>query len=102
MYGGTFTQLLSSLPFFSLPHAVYSRIDYFFVFRTDRHRVLDCGIGVRDVSDHSGVYLKLHLDVQPKNTIWRLNTTLLNDKQFENFIKKETRDCAEFNSDTEV
>lgn len=46
--------------------------------------------------------MKLHLDVQPKNTIWSLNTALLNDKQFENFIKKETRDYAEFNSDTEV
>ena len=88
--------------FFSHPHAVYSRIDYFFIFRADRHRVLDCSIGVRDVSDHSGVYLKLHLEVQPKNTIWRLNTTLLNDNQFEEFIKKETKDYAEFNSDTEV
>jgi len=54
--------------FFSHPHAVYSRIDYFFVFRADGHRVLDCSIGVRGVSDHSGVYLRLHLDGQPKNT----------------------------------
>lgn len=97
-----FHPAVKQFTFFSHPHRVYSRVDYFFVFRTDRHRVLDCSIGVRDVSDHSGVYLKLHLDVQPKNTIWRLNTTLLNDKQFENFIKKETRDYAEFNSDTEV
>ncbi len=97
-----FHPAVKQFTFFSHPHAVHSRIDYFSVFRTDRHRVLDCSIGVRDVSDHSGVYLKLHPDVQPKNTIQRLNATLLNDKQFENFIKKETMGYAEFNSDTEV
>ncbi len=88
--------------FFSHPHAVYSRIDYFFVFKADGHRVRDCCIGVRDVSDHSGVYLKLHLDAQQKNIIWRLNTTLLNDNQFVNFIKNETKDYTEFNSDKEL
>lgn len=64
--------------------------------------MLDCNIGVRDISNHSGVYMKIHLDVPHKNTIWRLNTSILNDNQFEDFIKKETRDYMEFNGNTEV
>ncbi len=78
--------------FYSHPHAVYSRIDYFFMFRTDRHRVSDCSIGVRDVSDHSGVHMKVHFDAPQRNTVWRLNTSLLNDIQFKDFIKKELRE----------
>ena len=46
--------------------------------------------------------MKIHLDMPHKNTIWRLNTSLLNDNQFENFIKKEIGDYTEFNSNTEV
>ena len=46
----------------------------------------------RDVSDHSGVYMKINLDIPHKNTIWRLNTSLLNDNQFEDFNKKEIGD----------
>lgn len=60
-------------------HAVYFRIDYFLMFRADRHRVLYCNIGVGDFSDHSGIYIKITLDVQHKNTIWRINTFLLNN-----------------------
>ena len=76
--------------FFSHPHAVYSRI-YSFFMSTERHRIVECNIGVSDVSDHSGVYLSLNLDAQPRNTLWMLNTTLLNDHQCEEFIKKEIK-----------
>ena len=46
--------------------------------------------------------MKIPLDIPHKNTIWRLNTSLLNDIQFEDFIKKEIGDYTEFNSNTEV
>lgn len=55
--------------FYSAPHAVFSRIDYIFMFQNDRHRILNCDIGTRDISDHSPIYLVLHLDSRPKKTI---------------------------------
>lgn len=58
--------------FYSAPHAVFSRIDYIFMFQNDRHRIQNCEIGTRDISDHSPMYLTLHLDSRPKKTIWRL------------------------------
>lgn len=65
--------------FFSHPHGVYSRIDYLFVFNFDRHRITKCEIGMKDISDHAEVYMTLHLDSKAKETLLRLNTSLLND-----------------------
>lgn len=92
----------SVFTFFSHSHAVHSRIDYFFMLISERHRIIDCNIGIRDVSYHTGVYLRLHLDVQPKSTIWRLNTSLLNDRQCEEFIEKEIKDYLEFNNNEDI
>lgn len=39
--------------FYSHPHDVYSRIDYFFVLKRDRHRIQGCDIGCIDLSDHA-------------------------------------------------
>ena len=77
--------------YFSAPHTVYSRIDFFLVFKNDRHRILNCDIGSRDISDHSPMYLTLYLDSRPKRTIWRLNTALLNNKTVIQQIKAEIR-----------
>lgn len=88
--------------FYSAPHAVYSRIDYFFMSQNDRHRILDCEIGTRDISDHSPIYLKLHLDNRPKKTIWRLNTSLLNNKTVVQQIKTEIKTFLEINDNGEV
>ena len=65
--------------FFSHPHNVHSQIDYFFMFNSERHRILKCQIGVKDISDNAGVYLSLHLDTERKSTTWRLKTSVLND-----------------------
>lgn len=46
--------------------------------------------------------MRIHLDVQPKSTVWRLNTSLLNDRQCETFIEKEMKDYMEFRSNLEV
>ncbi len=58
--------------YYSPPHKEYSRLDYFFIPTTERHRVSECKIGIRDLSDHSGVYLTLHLNNKKKDTLWRL------------------------------
>lgn len=88
--------------FFSHPHLVYSRIDYFFMFGTDRHRVIKSDIGVRDISDHAGVYLAVHLDNKPKETLWRLNTSLLNDTQCQKYVKEEFKEYIAYNDNGTV
>lgn len=52
------------------------------MFSRDRHKIKECRIGHRDLSDHSGLYLKLHLDHALKKTVCRLNIGLLNSETF--------------------
>lgn len=88
--------------FFSHSHHMYSRLDYFFMSHSDKHRILNCDIGVRDISDHAGVYLTLHLDSDRKESLWRLNTSLLNDVEFERFVKKEFKEYMDYNNNGDV
>lgn len=46
---------------YSHSHTVYSRIDYFFIFKRDRHRIHDCEIGNTDLSDHAPLSLSLQI-----------------------------------------
>ena len=55
--------------FYSARHNIHSRIDYFFMFNRDVHRVGQCRIGQRDLSDHSSLHLTLHLECPPQNTL---------------------------------
>lgn len=88
--------------FFSHSHCMYSRIDYFFMFKTERHRIIKCEIGVRDISDHAGVYLTLHLDNRPKEMLWRLNISLLNDSQCRKYIEEQFEEYMLFNDNETV
>lgn len=64
--------------------SLYIYTDYFFVIII---RIINCDAGVKDVSVHAGVYLTLHLDNKPKQTLWRLNTP-----QNQKYIKEEFND----------
>lgn len=88
--------------FISHSHCIYSRIDYFLMFKTNRHSIIKCDIGVRDISDHAGVYLTLHLDNRPKETLWRLNTKLLNDPKCRKYIEEEFEEYMLFNDNQTV
>lgn len=88
--------------FFSSAHMSHSRIDYFFMFGSDRHRVKDCEIGARDISDHSGVDLTVFLDSKPKKTFWRLNANHLNDLACKEYVKKELSEYLRHNDNGEV
>lgn len=88
--------------FYSTCHAMYSRIDYLFMNNSDRHRIKNCSIGIRDISDHSGVYLTLYLDNQQKETLWRLNTAILNDKTIQKQIQTEFDLYIQSNDNGEV
>ena len=88
--------------YYSPCHCVYSQINYLFISKSDWHRVRDCKIGIRDVSDHSGVYLTLFLTHQRKNTLWRLNTSILNDKTVQSEIQQEFKTYLQNNDNGEV
>lgn len=88
--------------FYSASHSMYSRIDYLFMYNSDRHKIRNCNIGTRDVSDHSGVYLTLHLENQQKNTLWRLNTSILNDTAIQKQIENEFEMYFQCNDNGEV
>lgn len=60
----------------------YSRIDYILMHNFERHKLNECEISQRDLSDHSTVHLKLHLDSRHKITQWRLNISMLNNPGF--------------------
>ena len=72
------------------------------MYSADRLRLKDCRIGQSDLSDHNGVYLTLHLDGIPRNTLWRLNTSMLNDPAFKESIKTELNIYLENNDNGEV
>lgn len=88
--------------FYSARHAVYSRLDYFFMFNKDLHRLKECRIGQRDLSDHSGVYVTLCLDGRRQKTLWRLNIGLLNDISFRKAMENDLALYLKDNDNGEV
>lgn len=71
---------LRDYTYYSHPHTSYSRIDYFLAFGKDKFRIKNCNIGLIDLSDHVLISLYLNLENKPKNTLWRLNTGILNNR----------------------
>lgn len=56
-------------------------------------------MGTRGLSDQSSLYLKLHVDSKCKNTLWRLNTSLLN---YPGFKTTELQTYLENNNNGQV
>lgn len=81
MSGGISGGISRDYTHYSHAHSVYSRIDYFYTQKENIGLIRDCQIGVADVSDHSAVYMRACLSDRQRNTIWRLNTGLLNSNQ---------------------
>ena len=87
---------------YSIPHAVYSRIDYFLINKEEFHNILECKIDVADVSDHSLISMKINLDSRKINTIWRLNVGILNKEENIKQIKEEIKLYIRENDTEEV
>ena len=87
MYGGNFTPW-KGITHLSARHSEYSRIDYFFMNKIDRHKIEKCSIGVTDLSDHSIIYLSIHLNGRRRNTLWKLNVGMINNREAKEEIKK--------------
>ena len=88
--------------YYSAPHSLYTRIDYFITFGKDKDKIHTCGIGTIDLSDHAPIYLSVDFDLRPKNNTWKLNSSLLNDSSFKARIKSEISLFLEFNDTGEV
>lgn len=76
---------------YSVPHSVYSRIDYVLINISEIHRVTECKIGVADISDHSGISLTVHLNNRKISTVWRLNVGILNNQVNVDQIREEIK-----------
>lgn len=87
---------------YSATHSVYSRIDYFLLQEENRHRIQNCCIGVADVSDHNAIYVKISLGEEKRNTLWRLNLGILNNKSVVDQIRIEIKRYLEENNNGEV
>lgn len=87
---------------YSSPHSLYTRIDYFLTFAKDKDRVHSCEIGTIDVSDHAPLTLIVKLNLCPKLTTWKLNSSMLKDYNFKEQIKKEIQDFLDTNDNGEV
>lgn len=80
--------------FFSCPHQVHSRIDYFFSSRQFLGRIQDCKIGTQSLSDHAPVVIVISPPYKDPSTYhWRLSPAMLSSKRFVDFI---TAQCQFF------
>ncbi len=87
MSGELFTLLIRNIIFFSTSYHCHSRLDYFFIPKTDLHLVLSCTIQSILLSDHTSVTMELQfrntvdsgdLILQPSETVHFQFTFLLN------------------------
>lgn len=88
--------------FYSEAHKVYSRLDYFFMFKTDIPRVLKCEIYPIAISDHAMVTLEINLRLNRGETLWRMNNSLLGDKDFTEKIRSDFKAYLELNDNKDV
>ena len=79
--------------FYSAPHKIYSRIDLFLIPHAQLHSVQSTKIGSITWSDHAPIFLVYELkDLrQSRPNQWRLNESLLEDKEVLEDVIKELR-----------
>lgn len=77
--------------FYSHRHSSYSRIDLLFTPKSEIHRIEDIKTLPITLSDHAPLKLMWDPGHRPTTKQWRLNASLLNDKDFLTFIKTELK-----------
>uniref|UniRef100_A0A3Q3A4Q3 Reverse transcriptase domain-containing protein n=1 Tax=Kryptolebias marmoratus TaxID=37003 RepID=A0A3Q3A4Q3_KRYMA len=87
---------------YSHAHNVYSRIDYFFMFKGDLSRVDSCEMGPNTLSDHGPVHISFCLNNKKRSTLWRLNSNILNNSAIRDKLKREIDLYLEHNDNEEV
>ena len=56
----------------------------------------------RSTIDHAPIYLYVDLNLEPKNTTWKCNSSLLNDSKFKEQMTREISLYLESNDNDEV
>lgn len=87
---------------YSHAHNVYSRLDYFFMFKNDLFKIQNCEIGPCTISDHNPVYVQVSLMKNKRSTLWRLNTNILNYSPVKENLAVAIREYFEHNDNDEV
>uniref|UniRef100_A0A8C5HQA3 Reverse transcriptase domain-containing protein n=1 Tax=Gouania willdenowi TaxID=441366 RepID=A0A8C5HQA3_GOUWI len=88
--------------FFSPVHKSFSRIDFFLSNNSIVHK-MSSKIHPIIISDHAPISLTLQCDSNQKvSSLWRFNTSLLNDSKFEKIIRKEWEDFLLTNDSPEI
>lgn len=88
--------------FFSNRHSSYSRLDYFFTPIAETHRIIDSTIFPITISDHAPISVDWDIGHRPTTKQWRLNASLLNDKEFVIFVNSELKKYLETNMSPET
>ncbi|XDV45285.1 hypothetical protein PO909_013405 [Leuciscus waleckii] len=89
--------------FFSIPHQVFSRIDYFLSSRTVLGRIMDCTIATKVLSDHSPISVTISPPYRDPNCRhWRLDPTLLSNHSFTEHITSEWRQFISINKTPDI
>lgn len=63
--------------FYSDAHNVFSRLDYYFMFKGDIAKVSKCEILPISITDHAPVIMEIYLNTEKGETLWRMNNSLL-------------------------
>lgn len=89
--------------YFSPVHKTYSRIDFFLINNSIIQDITDTKINPIVISDHAPISLtfnnKNHFKTPQR---WRMNTSLLQDKEFNEYFKKEWTSFIEINDTPEI
>lgn len=88
--------------YYSAPHSVYTRIDYFFIFSRDLHKIERCNIGPITLSDHSPVFIHMSFNREKRSTLWRLNSNILNNPDIKRCLLTEIDIFMDLNDNGEV
>lgn len=91
-----------SFTFYSDAHKVFSRLDYYFMFKGDIEKVFRCDIMPISITDHAPVIIELHLNSEKRETLWRMNNSLLEDRAFKEKMNISIKSFFEINDNGEV
>jgi len=80
------------------PSFIACRLDFFLISNSLLHLVHDTGAKCGYLSDHSRIYLNIKLSKAVRGPgFWKLNTSLLNDREYCDLIKNNIRDTVNNN-----
>jgi Rps23 Pro-64 3,4-dihydroxylase Tpa1-like proline 4-hydroxylase len=95
----TFYPKTKGYTFFSAPHGIFSKFDHIISHKTSLNTYKNIEIVPCILSDYQGLRLIFNnkINYRKPTFTWKLNNILLNDILVKEGIKKEIKDCLEFN-----